>query len=361
MQELSLPTLFRQVPTCLPNPRCNPAERTVAGLTSSFSSGFPSCALSRGGRRGHLGSRRECCSGTLRLSMFHTSRKEICNPLNCNKFVSAVSAHTRAGVPTYIGDLFGVFRAVCRSVSAILNRRRLTGLPTPCAPATSRVTPLRGIFARASAGAIRLAACAFRRLRRHCRRSRMMWGLRSRRHAMVPDPALAAAIPAGDVPDTRLTCSLEEPGPVWLAPVGDADDRRLWEAVMERHHPLGWARPPGGQMRYWIRSERHGVLGGIGFGSATWQLQARDEWIGWSADARAANFGRVLCNHRFLLLPGVRGLRAGVAGPGHGHPEGGGRLGEPLFGTSGGGLHPCRRGIQRILLPPRRLDGGRAD
>ena len=33
---------------------------------------------------------------------FGTSRKEICNPLNCNKFVSAVSAHTRAGVPTYI-------------------------------------------------------------------------------------------------------------------------------------------------------------------------------------------------------------------------------------------------------------------
>ena len=75
---------------------------------------------------------------------------------------------------------------------------------------------------------------------------------------------------------------------------------------MEEHHRLGWARPPGGQMRYWIRSERHGVLGGLGFGSATWQLRARDEWIGWSADARAANIGRVLCNHRFLLLPGVR-------------------------------------------------------
>ena len=59
-------------------------------------------------------------------------------------------------------------------------------------------------------------------------------------------------------------------------------------------------------MRYWVRSEGHGVLGGIGFGSATWQLRARDDWIGWSADARAANLGRVLCNHRFLLLPGVR-------------------------------------------------------
>ena len=71
----------------------------------------------------------------------------------------------------------------------------------------------------------------------------------------VPDPACAAAVSAGDTPLARLSCSLEELGRVWLAPVGDADDRRLWQAVMARHHQLGWARPPGGQMRYWIRSE----------------------------------------------------------------------------------------------------------
>ncbi len=86
----------------------------------------------------------------------------------------------------------------------------------------------------------------------------------------VPDRAAVPAVPSGDVPDTRLACPLEDLGPVSLDPVGAADDRRLWEAMMATHHPLGWARPPGGQMRYWIRSERHGTLGGIGFGSATW-------------------------------------------------------------------------------------------
>ncbi len=115
----------------------------------------------------------------------------------------------------------------------------------------------------------------------------------------VPDPA-------EDVPDTRLACLLEDLGPVSLEPVGDADDRRIWEAMMATHHPLGWARPPGGQKRYWIRSHRHGTLGGTGFGLATWKLRARDEWIKWSAVARAANIGRVICGHRFLLLPGVR-------------------------------------------------------
>ncbi len=122
----------------------------------------------------------------------------------------------------------------------------------------------------------------------------------------VPGAAAAPAVPAGDVPYTRLACALEELGRVSLDPVWDAGDRRLWEAMMAAHHPLGWARPPGGQVRLWIRSGRHGVLGGIGFCAAAWRLRARDAWIGWSADALAANIGRVICNHRFLLMPGVR-------------------------------------------------------
>ncbi len=122
----------------------------------------------------------------------------------------------------------------------------------------------------------------------------------------VPDSTAAPCVPDSDVPDTRLACGLEDLGPVALDPVDGAGDRRLWEAMMEAHHPQGWARPPGVQLRCRIRSERRGVLGGIGFGSATWKLAARDGWIGWSPEARAANIGRVVCNHRFLLLPGVR-------------------------------------------------------
>ncbi len=122
----------------------------------------------------------------------------------------------------------------------------------------------------------------------------------------VPVPSAVSIVPAEAVPDTKLSCTLADIGPVSLELPGGTADRRLWEAMMNRHHPLGNARPPGGQLRYWIRSERDGVLGGISFGSAAWKLRARDNWIGWSADARAANIERVICNHRFLLLPGVR-------------------------------------------------------
>ncbi len=75
---------------------------------------------------------------------------------------------------------------------------------------------------------------------------------------------------------------------------------------MATHHPAGWSRSPGGQVRYWIRAEAHGILGGIGFAAAGLQLGPRDRTIGWSADARMANIGRIVTNHRFLLLPGVQ-------------------------------------------------------
>ena len=111
--------------------------------------------------------------------------------------------------------------------------------------------------------------------------------------------------PAADYPDLALECGLAELGEVSLEPVGQSD-RRQWESMIETHHPEGWRRAPGGQMRYWIGSSRHGILGGIGFAAAGFQMKPRDLFVGWSADAQMANIGRVVCNQRFLILPSVR-------------------------------------------------------
>ena len=121
--------------------------------------------------------------------------------------------------------------------------------------------------------------------------------------AMEFDPH---ARPASDFADSSVSCSLRELGPLSLEAVASPEERRRWEAMIETHHPEGWRRPPGGQVRYRVRSERYGVLGGIGFTAAGMQLGPRDDVVGWSGDARVANIGRVVCNHRFLLLPGVR-------------------------------------------------------
>ena len=119
-------------------------------------------------------------------------------------------------------------------------------------------------------------------------------------------PGYRAAERVTDYPDLSLRCRLANLGTVTLAPVSGDGDRRQWKAMMATHHPQGWARAPGGQLRYWVCSSIHGRLGGIGFSAASWHQKARDEFIGWSADARAANLSLVINNHRFLLLPGVR-------------------------------------------------------
>jgi len=112
--------------------------------------------------------------------------------------------------------------------------------------------------------------------------------------------------PPSDFPDNPVSCPLRELGPLSLELVTQPAARRRWEAMIETHHPQGWRRPPGGQLRYRIRSAQHGILGGIGFAAAGIQLGPRDAMIGWSADARMNNIGQVVCNNRFLVLPSVR-------------------------------------------------------
>ena len=112
--------------------------------------------------------------------------------------------------------------------------------------------------------------------------------------------------PIEGYPDLSLCCRLTDLGSVTLELIDGDAERRLWQAMIATHHPQGWARAPGGQLRYWVRSSRHGRLGGIGFCAASWHQKARDDFIGWSADARALNLPLAINNHRFLLLPGVR-------------------------------------------------------
>lgn len=93
--------------------------------------------------------------------------------------------------------------------------------------------------------------------------------------------------------------------PVELILIGSADSEasRVWNELMDRHHYLGPGPLCGAQLRYLIRSQTHGWLGGLSFSAAAWQVQARDGWIGWSAEIRQQNLHRVVCNSRFLILP----------------------------------------------------------
>jgi len=106
----------------------------------------------------------------------------------------------------------------------------------------------------------------------------------------------------------ELGCSLEELGGVALELVGSrySAASRTWNALLDGAHYLGRGPLCGAQLRYLVRSERHGVVGALAFSSAVPRLRARDEWIGWSRRARDGNLARVVGNTRFVIPETVR-------------------------------------------------------
>ncbi|RLA38908.1 MAG: IS4 family transposase [Gammaproteobacteria bacterium] len=82
------------------------------------------------------------------------------------------------------------------------------------------------------------------------------------------------------------------------------DEKRRWNELMLREHPLGNGPFVGRQLRYLIIS-RHGCLGGFGFAAAALQLGDRDKWIGWDREQRQMHLHRVIGMSRFLIRPSV--------------------------------------------------------
>ena len=129
-------------------------------------------------------------------------------------------------------------------------------------------------------------------------------------HLPAVRPAVVAvsrrvADTGGARPVVPRETSLQALQPVSLVRIEQADcsAARLWKELMNRYHYLGAGPLCGAQMRYLLRGGKGEWLGGLAFSAAAWQVQARDQWIGWSAAARRAHLQRVIANSRFLILP----------------------------------------------------------
>lgn len=80
---------------------------------------------------------------------------------------------------------------------------------------------------------------------------------------------------------------------------------RIWNRLITREHPLGGAPLVGAQLRYLIECDA-GIVGAFGFGPPSYHLACRDQWVGWSLEAREQNRHRVVGLSRFLIRPGLR-------------------------------------------------------
>lgn len=103
-----------------------------------------------------------------------------------------------------------------------------------------------------------------------------------------------------------ISDSLKELLPITLQVVTEKSQRDCWNEFLDRYHYLGYKRPVGSNLRYFI-IDRHGrQLGCMLFSFAVNSLPCRDEWIGWETKMRKKHLNLVLNNTRFLLFPWVK-------------------------------------------------------
>ena len=120
-----------------------------------------------------------------------------------------------------------------------------------------------------------------------------------------PAVELEAAVEEATSSGSLVDSSLAAVRPVRLEGVEGWEERALWNGLVERYHFLGYQRPFGCSLRYFITSSR-GRLGCLLVAGGARALRCRDEWIGWTAQQRLSNLPYLVNNSRFLLFPWVQ-------------------------------------------------------
>ena len=95
-----------------------------------------------------------------------------------------------------------------------------------------------------------------------------------------------------------------------------ADERRRWDALMDRHHYLGFRQFAGRGLRH-VAVWCGWWLALIGWQSGAFKCAVRDRWVGWHRSVQFRRLHLIGNNTRFLILPeasGVANLASRVLG-----------------------------------------------
>lgn len=102
-----------------------------------------------------------------------------------------------------------------------------------------------------------------------------------------------------------LQGTLQSLGTIRLIIADNQPYRDLWQTLLCCYHYLGFKTCVGKSIRYLALDDSDRPLGALLFGAAAWKCAARDNYIGWSATARAQNLERIVNNMRFLIPPWI--------------------------------------------------------
>jgi len=126
-----------------------------------------------------------------------------------------------------------------------------------------------------------------------------------------PEKATQKPIPwsSHTAPQPAIDATLGQFTDIVVEPVTEADAIVRFNEYIDRYHYLGYRRPIGNHLRYFIigrdaQGER--LLGCLLFAFAVNTLECRDRWIGWNDKQREKHLPLLINNTRFLIFPWVR-------------------------------------------------------
>jgi hypothetical protein len=123
---------------------------------------------------------------------------------------------------------------------------------------------------------------------------------------VMPNPFLARKKPVLiEVDQTPLEAKLSAIGPLEFRQVRRTPQEKLVQSLIEAHHYLGYKQPVGEHLKYLVLAQNRPIAC-LAWSSAPLQLRPRDQFIGWSRQAREKNLHLVAYNTRFLILPWVK-------------------------------------------------------
>ncbi len=104
--------------------------------------------------------------------------------------------------------------------------------------------------------------------------------------------------------EDSIKCKLSAIQPICLKQVRRTLDEKLYNALIEQYHYLGYSPLVGENLKY-IAFWGDRPIACVGWSSAAWHIGCRDRFIGWPAQVRKNNLHLIAYQSRFLIVPWV--------------------------------------------------------
>jgi len=102
-----------------------------------------------------------------------------------------------------------------------------------------------------------------------------------------------------------LRAALRDLPPLSFRQVRRTPQEPLFNALLHQHHELGYRQPVGEHLKYLVYAGQW-LVAALAWSSAAHGLTCRDQFIGWSLEARRRNRHLLAYNTRFLVPPWVQ-------------------------------------------------------